>query len=228
MPRLIWDQIGEKLYETGTDHGVLYKPDELGAYTKGYAWNGLTGVTKSPSGAEPTPLWADNIKYQSLMSAEEFKATITAYMYPPEFEECNGEKEIAPGIVIGQQDRVPFGFAYRTIIGNDIKSNAYGYKIHCLYGCKASPSEEAYETVNDSPSGIEFSWEVDCTPVNVDGAMGAKPTATLVIYSTRVSEATLTEIESILYGTEDNEPRLPLPDEILEIYKKNGEELSVS
>lgn len=223
MSKLVWDAIGEKTYETGSSKGVLYKPDESGKYNDGVPWNGLTGVTKSPSGAEPTALYADNVKYLSLLSAEEFKATITAYTYPDEFEECDGSKEIAPGITISQQDRVPFGFSYQTIKGNDVSANNYGYKIHCLYGCKASPSEMAYETVNDSPDAIEMSWEVDCTPVNVDGVEGAKPTATLVIDSTKVKAETLKAIEDILYGTEDTEARLPLPDEILKIYEDNGE-----
>lgn len=220
MAKLKWDQIGEKKYHTGTDQGVLYKPDETGAYAHGFAWNGLTGFTKSPSGAEPTALWADNIKYLSLMSAEEFKGTITAYMYPNEFDECNGFREVAPGVIVGQQARTPFGFSCRSIVGNDVKDKEYGYIIHCLYGCKASPSEEAYETVNDSPSGIEFSWEVDCTPVNV---AGFAPTATLDIDSTRISATALTKLKNILYGTETEEPRLPLPDEILEIIKEDTE-----
>lgn len=223
MAKLVWDAIGEKTYETGASKGVLYKPGEEGKYENGEAWNGLTGVTKTPSGAEPTALYADNVKYLSLLSAETFKATIKAYTYPDSFEECDGSKEIAPGITISQQDRVPFGFSYQTIKGNDQSANNYGYKIHCLYGCKASPSEMAYETVNDSPDAIEMSWEVDCTPVNVDTVKDAKPTATLVIDSTKVKPQTLKAIEDILYGTSEEDPRLPLPDEILEIYKENDE-----
>ena len=210
MSKIIWDQTGERLYETGVNHGVLYIPTD-GVYSKGVAWNGLTSVTESPSGAEATPLYADDIKYLTLMSAENFKATIEAYTYPVEFEECDGSATIAKGVVIGQQSRKPFGLCYRTAIGNDTDGNEHGYKLHIVYGCQASPSEKQYSTINDSPEAITFSWEVNTTPVNVNGK---KPTATLIIDSTKADKAKLTALEAILYGSESDEPRLPLPDEI--------------
>lgn len=211
MAVLVWDKTGEHLYETGVDHGVLYPQDNTGAYPKGVVWNGLTAVTESPSGAEATALYADNIKYLNLTSAEEFAATVEAYTYPDEFELCDGSAEIATGVTIGQQTRTSFGLCYRTKLGNDVQSDAYGYKLHIIYGAKATPSERSYSTVNDSPEAITFSWEVNTTPVAVTGY---KPTASLVIDSTKVAADKLASLEAILYGSETNEARLPLPDEI--------------
>ena len=221
MSRIVWDQSGERLYETGVDHGVLF-PVENNAYTKGVAWNGLTQVTESPSGAEATALYADNIKYLSLMSAEDFGATVEAYTYPDEFAECDGSAALSTGVMIGQQERKAFGLAYRTKVGNDQNDNL-GYKIHLIYGAKASPSERSYSTVNDSPEAITFSWELTTTPINVNGH---KPTALLTIDSTKVDKDKLKQFEDILYGTdappagggEATEPRLPLPNEILTIF----------
>lgn len=211
MSKIVWDAIGEHTFETGVRNGVLYLKDAEGAYSNGVAWNGLTSVSESPEGAEPTDLYADDIKYLTLMSAENFKATIEAYTYPVEFEECDGSATIAKGVVIGQQSRKPFGLCYRTAIGNDTDGNEHGYKLHIVYGCQASPSEKQYSTINDSPEAITFSWEVSTTPVNVTGK---KPTATLIIDSTKTDKAKLTALEAILYGSEQTEPRLPLPDEI--------------
>ena len=211
MSKIVWDAIGEHTFETGVRNGVLYLKDAEGAYSNGVAWNGLTSVSESPEGAEATDLYADDIKYLTLMSAENFKATIEAYTYPVEFEECDGSATIANGVVIGQQARKPFGLCYRTAIGNDTDGNEHGYKLHIVYGCQASPSEKQYSTVNDSPEAITFSWEVNTTPVNVTGK---KPTATLIIDSTKADKAKLTALEAILYGSESTEPRLPLPDEI--------------
>lgn len=212
MPRLIWDRAGEHLYETGVDRGVFYKRNNAGAYTNGVAWNGLTAVTERPSGAEATKLWADNMKYLNLISAEEFAATIEAYTYPREFEECDGSATIAAGVSIGQQNRTSFGFCYRTIIGNDIQSNNYGYKLHLVYGATAAPSERSYGTVNESPDAITFSWECNTVPENVTGK---KPTASLTVDSTLADPAKLAALEDILYGTAGTEPRLPLPDEVM-------------
>lgn len=214
MAKLVWDNTGERLYETGVKNGVLYTRDETGAYSKGVVWNGLTAVTESPSGAEPTALYADDTKYLNLMSAEEFGATVEAYTYPDEFAELDGTAEVAVGIRIGQQARGTFGMCYRTALGNDVKGNDYGYKLHIIYGATASPSEKAYATINDSPEAITFSWELTTTPVNVTGH---KPTATLVIDSTKVDADKLTALEEILYGSESEEARLPLPDEIIEM-----------
>lgn len=211
MSKIVWDAIGEHTFETGVRNGVLYLKDTEGAYNTGVAWNGLTSVSESPEGAEATDLYADDIKYLTLMSAENFKATIEAYTYPVEFEECDGSATIANGVVIGQQSRKPFGLCYRTAIGNDTDGNEHGYKLHIVYGCQASPSEKQYSTINDSPEAITFSWEVNTTPVNVTGK---KPTATLIIDSTKADKAKLTALEAILYGSESAEPRLPLPDEI--------------
>ncbi len=210
MSKLVWDQTGERVYETGVSKGVLYPLSE-GAYNKGVAWNGLTAVTESPSGAEATPLYADNIKYLNLMSTEEFGATVEAYTYPEEFAACNGEASLADGITIGQQKRTTFGMAYQTKVGNDLDPEA-GYKIHLIYGALAAPSEKAYATVNDSPEAITFSWELTTTPVEVTGF---KPTASLVIDSTKVDETKLAALEAVLYGSESEEARLPLPNEIL-------------
>lgn len=209
--KLTWDQTGERFYETGVDRGVLYPVSE-GAYTKGVAWNGLTAVTESPSGAEATAIWADNIKYLNLISNEEFGATIEAYTYPDEFAECDGSAAIATGVYIGQQSRKTFGLSYRTVLGNDVESNDYGYKLHLIYGALAAPSERGYTTINDSPEAITFSWEVTTTPVNVEGF---KPTACVTIDSTKTDTTKLAALEAILYGSTEAEPRLPLPDEII-------------
>lgn len=211
--KLSWDQIGERTYETGVDKGVLYPIQAGNVYSKGFAWNGLTGVTESPSGAEATPLYADNIKYLNLLSAEDFGATVEAYTYPDEFGECNGESNIATGISVGQQARKMFGMSYRTKLGNDANPEA-GYKIHLIYGAQAAPSEKAYATVNDSPEAITFSWELSTTPVEVPGM---KPTASLVIDSTKVDADKLAQLEDILYGTASADARLPLPSEVIAI-----------
>lgn len=214
MSKLVWDQTGERLYETGVKQGVLYPQATDGKYPKGVAWNGLTTVTESPSGAEATPLYADDIKYLNLISTEELGGTIEAYTYPDEFAECDGSAAIATGVYIGQQPRKTFGLSYRTTLGNDVDSNAYGYKLHLVYGALASPSEKAYATINDSPEAITFSWEFSTTPVNVDGF---KPTANIVIDSTKVKAENLANLEKILYGDTDVEARLPLPDEVAQI-----------
>ena len=212
--RLTWDDAGKRLYETGVKQGVLYPQDDNGAYPKGVAWNGLTAVTESPEGAEPTPLYADDIKYLNLLSTEEFKATVEAYTYPDEFAECDGSGSLVEGVTIGQQDRKTFGLSYRTSLGNDVQGNEYGYKLHIVYGCLAAPSEKAYATVNDSPEAITFSWEVSTTPVNVTGF---KPTASLVLDSVKLGAAKMKAIEDVLYGSSAAEARLPLPDEIKSI-----------
>lgn len=212
--KLEWDKTGERLYETGVRKCVLYVQGEGGTYPQGVAWNGITAVTESPSGAEASPIYADDIKYLNLLSTEEFGATIEAYTYPPEFEACDGTAEIATGVTIGQQKRKTFGLCYRTIVGNDTDSNEHGYKLHIIYGALAAPSEKAYATVNDSPEAITFSWEVSTTPVNVNGA---KPTASLTIDSTKVNKEKLVKLEDILYGSTEAAARLPLPDEIATI-----------
>lgn len=217
MAKLVWDQTGQRTYETGVDRGVLYLQDESGKYVNGVAWNGLTGVDESPSGAEATPLYADNIKYLELRAAEDFGATIKAYTYPEEFEACDGSAAIANGINIGQQDRIPFGLCYRTVLGNDIQANNFGYKLHLIYGATASPSEKSYATINDSPEAIEFSWEITTTPIEVEGF---KPTASLTINSTKVAPETLATIEALLYGSESAEPTMPTPNEILALIKQ--------
>lgn len=214
MAKLVWDESGKRLYETGVEKGVLYVQGENGQYQKGVAWNGLTAVTESPSGAEPTALYADDIKYLELFSAEEFGATIEAYTYPAEFEACDGSASLGEGVTIGQQDRKAFGLCYRTIVGNDVKGNENGYKLHLIYGAKAKPSEKAYATVNDSPEAVTFSWEVTTTPVNV---AGFKPTASVTIDSTKIQPEKLKLIEDKLYGTASEEATLPLPDEIKQI-----------
>lgn len=222
--KLKWDQVGERSYETGVSKGVLY-PQVNGAYPNGVAWNGLTGVTESPSGAEASPLYADNIKYLNLLSAEEFGATVEAFTYPDEFAECNGEKTLAEGVTVGQQKRAPFGMSYQTKVGNDTDPEA-GYKIHLIYGAQAAPSEKAYSTVNDSPEAITFSWELTTTPVEVPGM---KPTASITIDSTKVDAAKLAALEEILYGKEAEgeggqavEARLPLPKEVADIFNTAG------
>ena len=197
MAPLTWDQVGERLYEVGVDHGVLYLPDAAGVYNSGYAWNGLTTVTESPSGAEPSPQYADNIKYLNLISAEEFGGTIEAFTYPEEFGQCDGTALPEPGVALGQQGRKMFGMSYRTKIGNDVEGTDFGYKLHLLYGCQAAPSEKAYATINDSPEAITFSWEVTTTPAPVTGH---KPTSLIVIDSTVVDPADLTALEALLYG----------------------------
>jgi hypothetical protein len=209
--KLVWDKTGERLFETGVNKGVLYTQDASGEYPKGVVWNGLTAVTESPSGAEATPLYADNIKYLNLMSTEEFGATVEAYTYPEEFAECNGEAALAKGVTIGQQTRKTFGMSYQTKVGNDVNSDL-GYKIHLIYGALAAPSEKAYATINDSPEAITFSWELSTTPVEVTGL---KPTASITIGSTKVDAGKLAALEAILYGSESEEARLPLPSEIV-------------
>lgn len=214
MSKLVWDKTGERFYETGVKKAVLYVQDATGAYPKGVAWNGITAITESPSGAEPTPLYADDIKYLNLMSNEEFGASIEAYTYPDEFMECDGSASVATGVVIGQQARKAFGLCYRTVIGNDLANNEYGYKIHIIYGALAAPSEKAYATINDSPEAITFSWEVTTTPVEVEGF---KPTATITIDSTKVDAEKLAALEAVLYGSDEEEAKLPLPAEIISI-----------
>lgn len=211
MAKLVWDKTGERLYETGVRQGVLYPQSTGGEYPEGVAWNGLTAVTESPSGAEASPLYADDIKYLNLMSVEEFGATIEAYTYPEEFAACNGEAELAAGVTIGQQKRKTFGMSYKTVIGNDVDGNNHGYKLHIIYGAMAAPSEKAYATINDSPEAITFSWEVTTTPVSVSGF---EPTASITIDSTKVEKSKLTALENVLYGSESESARLPLPDEI--------------
>ena len=225
MFNIEWDQVSERLFETGTDRGVLYPFNKTSkAYDNGVAWNGLTGVTETPSGAEPTALYADNIKYLTLMSNEDMGGTITAYMYPDEWKACDGSADLEDGITIGQQPRATFGLCYRTRIGNDTEGDSYGYKLHLIYGCLASASERAYSTVNDSPEAIEFSWEFTCTPVDV---AGFKPTAIVTIDSTKVDAEKLKSFEEILYGKAATSegaqdavlPKLPLPAEVLAHFK---------
>lgn len=222
MAKIVWDKAAEHFYETGVDHGVLYPQKDTGEYDKGVAWNGLTAVTESPSGAEATDLYADNIKYLSLLSAETFAATIEAYTYPDEFAALDGSGELSAGVMIGQQARSAFGLCYRTQVGNDVKGSDYGYKLHIIYGAKASPSEKAYSTINDSPEAITFSWELSTTPVAVEGF---KPTASLVIDSTKVGAEKMAKLEAKLYGSDAgpsgspaaSEPTLLLPNEIKEL-----------
>ena len=223
MAKLNWDAVGERLYETGVDHGVIYPMGEAtienpSGYQEGVAWNGLTAVNESPSGAEATPLYADNIKYLNLYSAEDFGGTIESYMYPDEFAECNGEGELATGVRIAQQQRKKFGFSYRTLVGNDTQGNEYGEKIHIVYGAQASPSETANSSVNDSPEAVTFSHEFTTTPINVTGA---KPTAHLEIDVKKISDAAKTAIENALYGTASTAPRILTPDEVKDIITDN-------
>lgn len=210
MAKLVWDKSGDRLYETGVKNGVLYVMTN-GIYGEGVAWNGLTAVTESPSGAEATPLYADDIKYLNLISNEEFGATIEAYTYPEEFGECDGSGTLVTGVTIGQQGRKTFGLCYKTTIGNDTDGTDYGYKLHIIYGALASPSEKAYATINDNPDAITFSWEVTTTPVSVDGF---KPTACITIDSTKADKTCLAALEAKLYGGENTEPQLPMPDEV--------------
>lgn len=226
MAKIVWDKTGEHFYETGVKNCVLYIPTE-GVYSKGVAWNGITAITESPSGAEATALYADDIKYLNLYSVEEFGATVEAYTYPDEFAECDGSAELVAGVKIGQQARKPFGLCYRTTIGNDTDGNDHGYKLHIIYGAMASPSEKSYNTINDSPEAVTFSWELTTTPVNV---AGAKPTASITIDSTKVDKQKLAALEEVLYGKDGTgsdhtgaaEPRLPLPDEIKTIMTAAG------
>ena len=215
MAKLVWDESGKRIYETGVQKGVLYVQAEGGTYPKGVAWNGLTAVTESPSGAEATPLYADDIKYLELRSAEEFGATIEAYTYPEEFEACDGSASLAKGVSIGQQDRKAFGLCYRTVVGNDVQGNSHGYKLHLIYGAVASPSEKAYATVNDSPEAVTFSWEITTTPVEIEGF---KPTASITIDSTKVDPGKLAELEKKLYGDTSTEAQLPLPSDVKTIF----------
>ena len=211
MAKLVWDEVGSRFFETGVKNGVLYVQNDEGGYNNGVVWNGLTAVTESPSGAEETPLYADDIKYVVFYSNEEFGATIEAYTYPEEFEQCDGSAELMAGVKVGQQARRSFALVYRTALGNDIQGQDAGYKLHIIYGAKAAPSEKAYATVNDSPEAVTFSWEVSTVPVNVSGL---KPTSTVVIDSTKCDPEVLAEIENVLFGSEDQEARLLLPDEI--------------
>lgn len=214
MSKLVWDQSGKRLYETGVDHGVLYPIQTGGVYSKGVAWNGLTAVTESPSGADVNDIYADNMKYLGLVGAEKFGATVEAYTYPDEFAECDGSVELVKGATIGQQNRKVFGMVYRTVIGNDVDGNEHGYKLHLIYSATAAPSEKAYNTINEDPEAITFSWELSTTPVNVTGH---KPTASLTIDSTKADPTKLAELEKILFGDTETEPRLPLPDEIAQL-----------
>ncbi len=214
MPAITWDDIGERFYETGVDHGVLYVPDQTGVYTNGVAWNGLVTITESPTGAEPNAQYADNIKYLNLFSAEEFGATLEAFTYPDEFLAFDGMVQPSPGVIIGQQPRGVFGLSYRTLVGNDLEAENHGYKLHLLYGCKASPSEKAYSTINDSPEAITFSWEISTTPVPVTGL---KPTALLVIDSRTATPDGLMALEAALYGGATS-PKLPTPDEVIAMF----------
>lgn len=221
MPKLAWDQTGQRTYETGVDHGVLYlndpaKPDN--PYSKAIVWNGLTAVTEAPSGAESNPQYADNMKYIDLVSAEEFKATVEAFTYPIEFAECDGTAFPAQGVAFGQQGRRQFGLCYRTKVGNDVEGQEYGYKLHLIYGCQAAPSEKGYKTINDSPEAITFSWELNTTPVGVKTG-DFKPVASVTVDSRTLDPDKLKVLEDILFGTEALPARLPLPDEIIELTK---------
>ena len=216
MSKLVWDNTGERKYETGVDHGVLFPKDETGAYATGVVWSGLTAVSESPSGAEASPIYADNVKYLNLVSAEDFGASIEAYTYPDEFAPCQGVAEPVSGISIAQQARREFGFSYRTLIGNDVDGQEHGYKLHLVYNALAAPSEKAYSTVNESPEAMTFSWEITTTPVAVTGY---KPTAHLEIDSTKADPAKLKSLEEMLYGSESQESRLPTPDEVIALFK---------
>ena len=220
MAKLVWDKTGERFYETGVKNGVLYVYDTAKkAYGPGVAWNGLTTVTESPSGAEATALYADDIKYLNLLSTEEFGATIEAYTYPDEFAECDGSVSLSDGVFIGQQKRKTFGMAYKTTLGNDTVGNDYGYKLHIIYGALAAPSEKAYATINDSPEAITFSWEITTTPVEVTNH---KPTASIVIDAKKADPTKLAALEKKLFGDTDTEPTLPLPDEIATLFSTAG------
>lgn len=212
MAKLVWDALGEHFYETGVDHVVLYRLDTNNAYSKGYAWNGVSSISESPSGGDANPVWADNIKYLNLRAAEEYGSTIECYTYPDEFAECNGEGQPAVGISIGQQSRKTFGLSYRTIVGNDAAGNDYGYKLHLVYGCTASPSEKSYNTVNDSPEAGTFSFELSTVPVAIPGY---KNTAILTIDSTKFDSTHMTALETLLYGGDNAEAQLPTPETVL-------------
>ena len=214
MAKMEWDKTGERLWETGVEQAALFLLDEAGAYGNGEAWNGLIGVTESPSGAEPTALWANDKKYGELLSTEEFGGSIEAYTYPDGFKACNGEAEIAPGVTISQQTRKTFGMAYKTLVGNDVVGTKYGYKLHLVYGAKAAVSEKANQTISDSPEAMTMSWEFSTTPVAVEGF---EPTSQLVINSNTVAPEKLAALEAKIYGSEDTEPSLPLPNEVLEL-----------
>ena len=216
MARLIWDEVGQRFFETGVKNGVLYVQDNDGSYKNGVVWNGLTAVTESPSGAEETPLYADDVKYLTLRSAEEFGATVEAYTYPEEFEQCDGSAAIAAGVTIGQQARRAFGLCYRTSVGNDIQGQNYSYKLHLIYGCTVAPSEKSYSTINDNPEAITFSWELSTVPVPVEGF---SPTASLVIDASKVDEGKMTLLENALFGDDENEAKLLLPNEIMAMLK---------
>jgi hypothetical protein len=215
MAALTWDDVGDKLYETGVDHGVLYLPDSSGVYNTGFAWNGLTTVTESPTGAEPSAQYADNIKYLNLVSAEEFGGTIEAFTYPEEFAQCDGTELPSPGVALGQQIRKMFGMSYRTKVGNDVDGMDFGYKLHLLYGALAAPSEKAYATVNDSPEAISFSWDISTTPVPVTDY---KPTSLIVVDSTVVDATDLAALEDLLYGAGATEAALPTPDAVIALF----------
>ena len=216
MARLIWDEVGQRFFETGVKNGVLYVQDNDGSDKNGVVWNGLTAVTESPSGAEETPLYADDVKYLTLRSAEEFGATVEAYTYPEEFEQCDGSASIAAGVTIGQQARRAFGLCYRTSVGNDIQGQNFSYKLHLIYGCTVAPSEKSYSTINDNPEAITFSWELSTVPVPVDGF---SPTASLVIDASKVDEGKMEQLENALFGDEENEAKLLLPNEIMTMLK---------
>lgn len=216
MARLIWDEVGQRFFETGVKNGVLYVQDNDGSYKNGVVWNGLTAVTESPSGAEETPLYADDVKYLTLRSAEEFGATVEAYTYPEEFEQCDGSATIAEGVTVGQQARRAFGLCYRTSVGNDIQGQNFSYKLHLIYGCTVAPSEKSYSTINDNPEAITFSWELSTVPVPVDGF---SPTASLVIDASKVEKGKMQQLEDALFGDESNEAKLLLPNEIMEMLK---------
>lgn len=215
MTALTWDNVGERLYETGVDHGVLYVQDEDGSYPQGVAWNGLETVTESPTGAEATPTYADNIKYLNLISVETFEGTVEAYTYPDEFAQCDGSESPTPGVAVGQQTRKTFGLSYRTRLGNDIEGTDFGYKLHLIYGATAAPSEKAYATINDSPEAISFSWAISALPVPVTDF---KPTATMVIDSSKVDETALGLLQDMLWGSGGGDPHLPLPDEVIAVF----------
>lgn len=219
MAKIVWDEVGKRIYETGVDHGVLYPVGTGGTYPEGVAWNGLISVTESPSGAEAEPFYADNIKYLNLMSAEEFGATIEAFTYPDEWVQCDGSAEPLPGLIVGQQTRKTFGLCYRTLLGNDVEGQDYGYKLHLIYGALAAPSEKSYQTINDSPEALTLSWEITTTPVPVPNL---KPTASLTINSTLVDPVKLAALETILYGDATNEARLPLPAEVITLLTTSG------
>lgn len=229
MTKLVWDQVGEKVYETGVDHGVLYLQDSNGVYDQGFAWNGIYTVTESPSGAESNPQYADNIKYINLISAEEFGATIEAFTYPSEFAQCDGTALVGGGVAVGQQTRRPFGLAYRSLMGNDLEGTDYGYKLHLIYGATAAPSEKAFSTVNDSPEAITFSWELTTipTPVGTVNSVDYKPTASITIDSTQVDAALLADLEDLLFGTSGDDPSLPDPATVIGMFIGSNTEVNL-